>query len=93
VSEANKPAAALSVLAWDGNQWVRAIWVPRYALDQGYDEDEEGDWSDYNPADDTYYWPEGWYELQSHGGELKYWRLNDGATHWMPLPPPPKEQP
>jgi hypothetical protein len=88
-TELVKPAANLPVMAWDGKQWVRAMWVPRYGLEQGFDHEE--DWTDYNEKDGNFYWPEGWYELQSHGGEEKYWYLIAGATDWMPLPPP-KEQ-
>jgi hypothetical protein len=88
VNNAQKPPANLPVLAWDGKQWVRAMWTPKHSKEQSYD----GDFNDYNETDDTFYWPEGWYELQTHGGDEMFWHLTDGATHWMPLPPPPKEQ-
>lgn len=91
MSKAKKPAAELPVLAWDGAQWVRAIWVPRYRKEQGFE--HESDWTDYNEKDDTFCWPEGWYEVQSHGGEEMLWHLSAGASHWMPMPsPPPKDQ-
>ena len=59
-----KPLAEKPVLAWDGERWVRAMWVPKHTKEQPGD----SDWYEYNEADDTYYWPEGWYELQTHKG-------------------------
>jgi hypothetical protein len=81
-----KPPAEKPVLAWDGKEWVRAMWVPRHTKEQRCDNDFE----EYNEADDTYYWPEGWYELQTHGGDEMLWHLTNGATAWQDLPPPPK---
>jgi hypothetical protein len=80
-----KPKSEKPVLAWDGNEWVRAIWVPKHTHEQNTD----SDWYDYNATDDTYYWPEGWYELQTHGGDAMLWHLPDGATAWQELPPAP----
>jgi hypothetical protein len=84
------PQAEKPVLAWDGKQWVRAMWLPKYAREQGYDTDD--DWHDYNEDDDTYYWPEGWYELQTHGGDAILWHITDGATAWQDLPPAPVKE-
>lgn len=80
-----KPQAEKPVLAWDGREWVRAMWVPKHSKEQNTD----SDWYDYNDADDTYYWPEGWYELQTHGGDEMLWHLTDGATSWQDMPPAP----
>ena len=77
--QAEKP-----VLAWDGDQWVRAMWVPRHTKEQNSD----SDWYDYSEEHDTFYWPEGWYELQSHGGDEMLWHITNGATEWQELPPP-----
>jgi hypothetical protein len=81
-----KPPAEKPVLAWDGEEWVRAMWVPKHTKEQP----EDSDWFEYNEADETYYWPEGWYELQTHGGDAMLWHLSNGATAWQDLPPPPK---
>jgi hypothetical protein len=83
-----KPRAEKPVLAWDGEQWVRAMWVPKHTKEQAYD--QGGEWNDdYSEADDTYYWPEGWYELQTHGGDEMLWHLTNGASAWQDLPPAP----
>jgi hypothetical protein len=81
-----KPPDERSVLAWDGERWVRAIWVAKHSKEQfGHD----GDWCDYNEADDTYYWPEGWYEVQTHGGDEMFWHLPNGAQVWREMPVAP----
>ena len=80
-----KPQAERPVLAWDGERWVRAMWVPKHTKEQPGD----SDWYEYNEADETYYWPEGWYELQTHGGDEMLWHLTNGATAWQDLPPAP----
>ena len=84
---AEKPQDEKRVLAWDGTQWVRAIWVARHTKEQAHDQD--GDWHDYNETDDTYYWPEGWYEVQTHGGDEMFWYMTNGAESWQDMPPPP----
>ena len=80
-----KPQAEKPVLAWDGERWVRAMWVPKHSKEHHGD----GDWYDYGEDEDTYYWPEGWYELQTHGGDEMLWYLPNGATCWQDLPPAP----
>lgn len=80
-----KPQAEKPVLAWDGERWVRAMWVPKHSKEQNID----SDWYDYGEDDDTYYWPEGWYELQTHGGDEMLWYLPNGAATWQDLPPAP----
>lgn len=87
VSSNHMPQPEKPVLAWDGQQWVRAIWVPKHSKEQGYD--DGGDFTEYNDADDTYYWPQGWYELQTHGGDEMLWYITGGATTWQELPPAP----
>jgi hypothetical protein len=81
-----KPKAEKPVLAWDGKQWVRAMWVPKHSKTDVGDND---DWTDYCEAADTYYWPEGWYELQTHGGDETLWHITNGASDWQDLPLPP----
>lgn len=78
------PEGQRPVLAWDGCQWVRAMWVPALTVEQRTD----SDWYTYDEATDAYYWPEGWYELQSHGGDEMQWHISDGVTAWQELPPP-----
>ena len=82
-----KPPAEKRVLAWDGKQWVRAIWVERHTREQHGQNDD--DWYDYCEACDEYYWPEGWYEVQTHGGDEMYWHITDGVQEWQDMPPAP----
>ena len=82
-----KPEAEKRVLAWDGKQWVRAIWVERHTKEQFTNDD---DWFDYCEACDEYYWPEGWYEVQTHGGDEMFWHISEGVQVWQEMPPPPE---
>jgi len=84
------PKAEHPVLAWDGVRWVRAMWVPKHTREQLHDCDDG--WADYNDAEDTYYWPEGWYELQHHSGGEMCWHISDGVKCWQELPPRPGEE-
>lgn len=83
------PTPETPVLAWDGNQWVRAIRIPKHTKEQHGD--WSGDFADYDEATDNYYWPEGWYEIQSHGGDEPYWFIHPQPTVWVPLPPKPAD--
>ena len=81
----NSPAPDLTaVLVTDGEQVLRAQWVPRFSLEQSSSEMMDGD---YNPDNDEYYWPEGWYEWNRH--EEIHWFIEEAVTYWMPLPPMP----
>ena len=60
-------------------RWARAAWVPKFMVE---DTNYEGE-SDYNEADDTYYWPEGWYEW-NHAEEI-HWMLIEDITHWAEI--------
>ena len=81
------PSMGKPVLVWDGKKILRAALVKKFELsedDNGLFNDGEG--SDYNEANDTIYWPEGWYEWN----EYEEWRLQPEPTHWMPLPAQPE---
>lgn len=84
---ATKPAAEKPVLAWDGSHWVRAMWVPKHSKEQYGDGPD--DWTDYNEEHDTFYWPEGWYEVQTHGGDEVLWYIHPCVTAWQDMPPAP----
>lgn len=80
-----KPPAEKRVLAWDGKQWVRAIWVEKHTKEQ----DTDSEFHDYCEACDEYYWPEGWYEVQTHGGDDMFWHITDGVQEWREMPAAP----
>ena len=44
---------------------------------------------DYNEEDDTYYIPEGYYEVVKNWDDFSSIAISDFVTHWMPLPEPP----
>jgi len=79
------PDGNTPVLAYDGfGTPMRACWVPKFIEEIG-SSDFQGD-EDYNEANDTSYWPEGWYEWNRH--EETHWRI-EYISHWQPLPAPP----
>ena len=83
------PTHGNPVLAWDGQQWLRAVWLKKYELQVGIAWD--GD-TDLNEADEEYCYPEGWYELVTHGGDdVTFWQIPQVVTAWQELPPAPGE--
>lgn len=72
----HKPVAVIV----DGERykyWARAMWVQKFTLeDTGSYEGA----SDYNEADDNYYWPEGWYEW-NHAEEI-HWLISEPVILW-----------
>ena len=85
------PKSGMPVLVACGKKVLRAAHAAKFALsedDWGYWND--GDGADYNDADDTTYWPEGWYEWNEQ--EETHWQLDHEPTYWMPLPKVPNAQ-
>ncbi len=85
--EQEVPVLAFGPNSFDKARTMRAVYVrARTHEDDG---SFAGD-TDYDEAKDTYYWPEGWYEWNEH--EETHWRIDFTVTHWMPLPPGPREK-
>ena len=80
------PESGKPVLVACGKTVLRAAYAAKFTLsedDWGYWND--GDGAEYSEADDTTYWPEGWYEWNEC--EEVHWALpGNSVTHWMPLP-------
>lgn len=59
---------------------------------QQYTEEADSDdgWLEYNEANDTYYYPAGWYEMIDNWDDFAFVTIDRQVTHWMPLPAPPK---
>lgn len=87
VSAETKPADHKPVaVIVDGERykyWARAMWVPKFTReDTGSYEGA----SDYNEANDTYYWPEGWYEW-NHSEEI-HWLISEPVILWAAVKVP-----
>lgn len=67
---------------------IVARYLPKYFMeDDAYFDDS----MDYNEENDTYYYPEGWYEQIDNWDSYTDMFISEGVpTHWMPLPNPPQ---
>lgn len=85
--EAGQIVLAHYMNAHGKNRIIRATWIAENSEESIDDMDELGV---YCEADDTYYWPEGWYEQIDNWSDYCAVVVNEGEiTHWMPLPAPP----
>jgi hypothetical protein len=64
---------------------VKAKYTTKFTEEANGDDD----WTEYNEADDNYYYPEGWYECIDNWGDFSFVTINHIVTHWQPLPNPP----
>ena len=58
---------------------------------------DASEWEDYDDTTydeelDTFFVNEGWFELTDFYGDYMYLNISDRITHWMPLPPIPREE-
>lgn len=83
ISAELKPMGEAPVLVISAGKVLRAMWVPRFTRE---DNGATDDFGEYNEANDTTYWPEGWYEW-NHCEEV-HWALEGASapSHWAPLP-------
>jgi hypothetical protein len=84
------PEHQSNVLIFDGKVKRLCFYVPEFTEVFECDEDES-DHFDYHELKQEAYWKEGWYEdvEQFDGYYDNYWIVRS-ASHWMPLPEPPK---
>lgn len=48
---------------------------------------DDTEWLDYSDYDDTFYYPEGWYECQHNWDEYSFITVSQGTvTGWRPIP-------
>jgi hypothetical protein len=86
-----KPASGQIVLAAYRNDQgmpriVRAVWIAKNTVEAGEDPDEI---SSYCEENDTYYWPEGWWEQIDNWPDYSQVMINHEVSHWMPMPEGP----
>lgn len=67
---------------------VKAKYVKQYSEEANTDDD----FIEYNEADDTYYYPAGWYEMIDNWGDFAFVTINHTVTHWQPLPTAPDKE-
>lgn len=84
----NYPKPGKPVLVFGKNESgkeriLRAIWVPKFHMNDEDFEEFRGD-LDYNEEKDMFYWPEGWYEWNEH--EETHWQISFPITHYRNLP-------
>ena len=67
---------------------VKAKYVNKFSEEANTDDD----WIEYNEADDTYYYPAGWYEMIDNWDDFTFVTINHEVTHWQPLPAAPDKE-
>lgn len=82
--EPNTKVLAHYFNALGNGRTICAIWVPAKSRSEGYGDD---DFTEYDEENDTYYWPEGWYEAIENWDDLGWVAVNEGeVAYWQPLP-------
>lgn len=72
-------------------KWRRVIafYAPKLSVEAN---DDGSDWCEYDEATGRYFLPEGWYECIDNWDDYSYVHIGENTpSHWMPLPPAPKE--
>lgn len=79
-SRVKMPQSGVAVLGVVDGKVLRVQYVAKYEIDDvgNYNGDP-----DYCEANDTYYWPAGWYEWNEY--EETHWAVDGYVTHWQLL--------
>lgn len=82
--EPNTKVLAHYFNALGNGRTICAIWVPAKSRSEDSGDD---DFTEYDEENDTYYWPEGWYEAIENWDDLGWVAVNEGeVAYWQPLP-------
>lgn len=82
--EPNTKVLAHYFNALGNGRTICAIWVPAKSRS---DDSADDDFTEYDEENDTYYWPEGWYEAIENWDDLGWVAVNEGeVAYWQPLP-------
>lgn len=82
-----QPVLACYTNGYGHGRTIRAQWLAKF---QQESDDIDNFYAEYDEETDTYYDPEGWYELIDNWGEYSSVGVTEGTiTHWMPLPAAP----
>jgi hypothetical protein len=74
----NAKPVLLTIKGEKNNFVVRGCWIGKHTIEKS----EDSYFSDYNEDDDTYYTPEGWYELISFMENLSYRKIYMDEMAW-----------
>ena len=69
-----------------------AMWADKFSVECSIEPDIDPDYEDYDEEADTFYFPEGWWEIIKNWGDYSYVAICDHVTAWMPLPEPYEEE-
>lgn len=71
---------------------VKAVYFPYHHCtveDMGWNMDDGiPDDCEYSEEDDSYWIPQGWYEVCDYSPDYSYFTIDDKVTAWMKLPKP-----
>ena len=82
-----QPVLACYTNCYGRGRTIRAQWLAKF---QQESDDIDNFYAEYDEETDTYYDPEGWYELIDNWDEYSSVAVTEGIiTHWMPLPAAP----
>ena len=87
IATAPKNQNLLVIVRREGSKFER---VQHAIFMEKYKHENDGEFSEYCEETDTYYTPEGWYELCYEHDEYSAMAMSDMPSAWRPLPAAPK---